>query len=85
MFHKIEKITALDNYILHIFFKDGTEVLYDVKPLFIKWKSFLSLTVIDGLFYQVKVDVGGFGIYWNDELDLSCDELYENGKVIEHS
>ena len=35
-----------------------------------------------GLFEQVKVDAGGYGISWNDEIDLSCDELYHNGKVI---
>jgi hypothetical protein len=28
---------------------------------------------------QVRVDTGGFGISWNDEIDLSCDELYDNG------
>lgn len=32
-----------------------------------------------GLSEQVKVDVGGYGISWNDEIDLSCDELYDNG------
>ena len=34
------------------------------------------------LFNDVAVDTGGYGIVWNDELDLSCDELYENGKTI---
>ena len=28
------------------------------------------------------VDVGGYGIVWNDDVDLSCDELWENGKEI---
>ena len=31
------------------------------------------------VFASVTVDVGGYGIVWNDELDLSCDELWENG------
>lgn len=30
-------------------------------------------------FFFVTVDVGGFGIVWDDSLDLSCDELWENG------
>lgn len=34
------------------------------------------------LFSCVAVDVGGYGIVWNDELDLSCDELWENGTVV---
>ena len=34
------------------------------------------------LYYSVSVDTGGYGIVWNDELDLSCDELFANGKQI---
>ena len=34
-------------------------------------------------FYDVEVDVGGYGIVWSDELDLSCDELFENGETVE--
>lgn len=29
-------------------------------------------------FENVEVDVGGYGIVWDDELDLSCDELWDN-------
>ena len=28
---------------------------------------------------SVGVGQGGYGIVWSDELDLSCDELWENG------
>ena len=31
------------------------------------------------LFEKVVVDVGGYGISWNDELDISAEELWENG------
>ena len=31
----------------------------------------------------MQVDAGGYGISWNDDLDLSCDELWENGTVVE--
>jgi len=34
-------------------------------------------------FYTVEVDVGGYGVIWGDELDLSCDELWTNGTAIE--
>ena len=30
---------------------------------------------------MVEVDNGGYGISWNDDIDLSCDELFENGVV----
>ncbi len=35
------------------------------------------------LFSKVNVDVGGHGILWNDDMDLSCDELWENGVEVE--
>jgi len=38
-----------------------------------------NLKEISGLFWNVKTDLGGYGISWNDEIDLSCDELWENG------
>jgi hypothetical protein len=53
-----------------------------VKPLFDKWPVFNKLKTSAGLFDSVSVDSGGFGIVWNDEIDLSCDELFENGKTI---
>ena len=31
----------------------------------------------------MSVDVGGYGIVWNDDLDLSCDELWENGVQVD--
>lgn len=34
----------------------------------------------EDLFHEV--DVGGYGIIWNDDIDISCDELFENGKQV---
>lgn len=34
------------------------------------------------MFGQVKVDVGGYGISWNDELDLSAEEIWECGVTV---
>jgi len=53
--------------------------------LFTEITAFKPLTYVTGLFEQVKVDTGGFGISWNDDIDLSCDELYINGKDISFS
>jgi hypothetical protein len=67
---------------LFITFQDGSTKLYDVKPLFDQWEAFMALTVITGLFERVTVDTGGYGIVWNDDIDLACDELWENGDPI---
>lgn len=82
MFHKLKDVTALPDYCLCVQFAEGTTKIYDVKPLFDKWEIFKSLKTSSHLFYDVKVDIGGFGIVWNDDLDLSCDELFANGKTI---
>ena len=72
---------AMNNigYILLATFEDGTVKTYDVSPLFNEIEIFNTLKEVPHLFEQVKVDVGGYGISWNDEIDLSCDELWDNG------
>ena len=81
MFHKVRSITPIDNYKLITVFCEGVTKEYDVTPLFEKLPIFNKLKEND-LFYKVKVDVGGYGIIWNGEIDLACDELFYNGKTI---
>lgn len=80
MFHKVKNVKILSKYILEITFQNDVVKHYDVSLLFEKWKVFENLKNIDGLFEQVKVDQGGYGISWNDEIDLECEELWEHGK-----
>ena len=79
MFHKIKNVFALPEYKLSVQFSEGVTKIYDVKPLFEKIPVFAELTDDPQAFSCVSVDVGGYGIVWNDDLDLSCDELWENG------
>lgn len=79
MFHKIKHVAALPEYKLSVRFSEGVTKIYDVAPLFEKIPLFAALKEHDEAFACVSVDVGGYGIVWNDELDLSCDELWENG------
>ena len=81
LFHKVKAVNALPDYRLSVQFAEGITKIYDVKPLFAKWAMFQTLENTE-LFSEVKVDQGGYGISWNDELDLSCDELFENGEII---
>ena len=80
MFYKVQDVKPLEKYKLLVTFQNGEIKKYDVKPLFDKWQAFKDLAYINGLFQQVKVDAGGYGISWNDDIDLSCDELYYNGE-----
>jgi len=83
MFHKIKNVSALPDYRLSVQFAEGVTKLYDVKPLFDRLPVFAELQDAPEIFYGVTVDVGGYGIIWNDDLDLSCDELWEHGVQID--
>lgn len=79
MFIKITSIATLPDYILLVGFADGAFKQFDLKPLINKYPPFKALTSVDGLYKKAKIDMGGYGIVWNDELDLSADGLYEQG------
>ena len=79
MFHKIASVSPLPQYKLSVLFENGERRSYDVAPLFERWDAFRALESVRGLFEQVRVDAGGYGVSWNDELDLSGEELYVFG------
>lgn len=79
IFHRIKEVKPLPDYNLLVGFADGEQKRYDVLPLLEKSEMFKDLLSISGLFECVRVDSGGYGISWNDDIDLSCGELWENG------
>ncbi len=83
MFHKIKNVSALPEFRLSVQFSEGVTKIYDVKPLFEKIPCFVELKNNLDEFYSVYVDAGGHGIVWNDDLDLSCDELWANGVEVD--
>lgn len=85
MFHKIKSVSAMKDYILYVQFCEGIIKEYDMTPLFEKIPAFSYFKKNPEEFFSASVDVGGYGISWNDELDLSCDELWENGRTVKTS
>ena len=85
MLHKIKTVKALRGFLLWIEFRDGTETLYDVSKLFDAIPAFRSFENTPGLFEQAKTDIGGYGVSWNDDLDLDADELYINGEKLKNA
>ena len=79
MFYKISNVTPLHDYMLRVGFQNGTTKYFDVAPLFTKWEAFQALRDVPGLFSLVQVDAGGYGISWNDKIDLECNDLWEYG------
>ena len=82
MFHKIKDVNPIPDYRLSVQFSEGVTKVYDVKPLFDKIEAFKLFEKRPELFSDVMVDIGGYGVVWNDDLDLSCDELFDNGSTV---
>jgi len=75
---KVESVKPLEGRRLLIKFVNGVEKVYDCNQL-LHLEMFQSLRN-EALFKLVKVDAGGYGVSWDDEVDLSEYELWVNGK-----
>ena len=82
MFVKITSLVTLPGYNLLVGFATGEFKQFDLKPIIAKYEPFKALELTDGLFEQAKIDVGGFGVVWNDELDLDSSAIYERGVAL---
>ena len=82
MFHKIKAVTPLPGFILCVQFSEGVTKHYHVKPLFDRYPMFRPLQEDPELFCAASVDVGGYGVVWNDDIDIACDELFFNGVTV---
>ncbi len=85
MFHRIVNVKALSGHLLWVEFRDGSESIYDAGELVRKYAPFQALINDSALFFSVRMDAGGYGISWNDDLDLSAEELWNNGTRLKES
>ena len=82
IFHKIKSVGTINDSILIAQFEDGICKMYDVKQLLRSYPVFEKLLENKKLFRSVHIEGSGFGIVWNDEFDLSCNEIWENGSTV---
>jgi hypothetical protein len=76
-FPKIKSVKPLPDYRLRIIFYNDIAVTYDCSPLL--QEALFNPLRDESLFNQARVGFGGYGIVWNDEIDLSESELWLNG------
>ncbi len=81
MIPRIKSITPLDNYILRVVFDNGETVLYNVKEDIDTIPVFKMLETNPSLWPNVSIDTSRTCIYWNDQIDLPSDTLYEYGQL----
>lgn len=66
---------------LLIEFENGVKKIYDVKQL-IHINEDFKLLEEPAYFNQVKVDCGGYAIYWDELCDIPEVELWEGGQLL---
>jgi len=75
---KIKTVNVIDNYILLIEFDNNQKKKYDVAPLLNK--EMFSPLKNPALFKAVKVEIGGYAVTWNNDIDISEYELWRHGQ-----
>lgn len=82
---KIKNIIPKDDLVLEVEFNNGVVKEYHFKDkieLYPPFKQFIREPL---LFNEAKIDGGGVGVSWNEEVDISEWELWTNGKLIEET
>ena len=80
MFHKAIKLTFCKGTALDVLFQDGKTKHYDIAVLFDKYPQLKALKK-RSLFLNGKL-MSGYGIIWNDDLDLETETIYQDGETI---
>lgn len=79
MIPRIKNVKPLKDFMLHVVFDDGRDVLYNVWEDIENIPSYKDLKTIHGLFNQVQIDPSRTCVFWNDYIDLPSDTIYEYG------
>jgi hypothetical protein len=74
---RIASVEPLGQAELLVRFENGAEKIYDCRPLF--GRPQFGLLANAAFFRAVRVDPGGYGISWSDDIDLSEYELWVRG------
>lgn len=78
---RIEAVSVVGTTHLLVRFDNGEQKVYDFRPLFCHPQ--FRLLENPAFFRAVRVDTGGYGISWNEDIDLSEYELWTNGKAVD--
>ncbi len=74
---RVESVEPMTRRRLLVTFVNGVQKVYDCKEIMRLDRFWLLQN--KAFFKTVTVDPGGYGISWNDEMDLSEYELWNNG------
>ncbi len=78
---KVQTAQALDDRTLLIEFDNQQKKKYDITPLL--ENDMFSPLKNPAFFKAVRVEQGGYAVVWNENIDISEFELWENGEELQ--
>lgn len=79
MYNRIE-LVSFNNNIISVKFNDGKVVSYDIRDFTKELPLLKKLEEKPSLFENGRKAPDGSRVIFNDEIDITCEELYENGR-----
>lgn len=82
MIPRIKSYQPMQDFQLLVSFDDGRKVRYNVADDIHTLPAFRDLETECGLFENAQLDSSRTCIYWNDQIDLPSDAIYEFGVAV---
>ena len=80
--HRVEDIAALPGRRLLVFFRNSEAKLCDLTELLSGSRAFAPILKNDDYFQNVRLQVGGYGISWGEQLTIPDHKLYQTGVAV---
>lgn len=80
--NKIKSAIALGGYRLHVLMVNNDIIELDVKPLIEKYATFKKYFSNEEIFSNVQVAIGGYGVYWNDDMSIDISDIEKYGTLL---
>ena len=81
--YPIRTLTLLTDYVVVAHFKNGDVKRYDFRKIISEFEPLKPLAEDYDLFRQMHLSPGGYGIIWNDDLDIEAEELWHGGEDVD--
>lgn len=76
------RVEFLEDVTLQMLFQDGKIIRYDMSQMFEKYPQLKELRKNRKLFESGHLNLTGFAVVWNDELDFDATSIYDDGVVV---
>lgn len=80
---RIDDVSALSDERLLVFFRNGDVRILETNRIIDKnSKLYKLINLHPEVFFNVRIQVGGYGVYWDENMYLTSEEIYANSKSI---